>query len=359
MAEGKYIKVDDTIYPVIGEYAKVADAIVPITINAIKVDDAIEQIAIAESMPYTAETQNAELYRLTGAGVEDWHYDAADGSVVAVNADGESYWGVGTDVYKINADGTLGWIYASWAILTTSIAVENREGTTYVYVGDYAGNVLCLKDDGSPPTFVWAENVDVTYEPPIYALAVDTANGFVYAGASGYSYSKGVWRAQTSTGIFVKIYATTNNVISLAVDTGSPASVYYGDNVGTYRKISSAGYVYWTKTLTGSIAGIEIGRNGLGYLSCESEKKVYQFNPATGVTTWSYAPSPATSAYPYQIGVDASGNVYAVYRNDLGTSGNYIYKIDSDGDFVWRWQSYVDVRFHGMAVLPGIEAAGH
>ncbi len=171
--------------------------------------------------------------------MEDWHYNLADGVAVAVNAEGESYWAVGTTVVKLNADGTLGWTYSGFAVTTLSIALENRAGVTYVYSGDFEGNVVCVRDDGSPPTFIWAENVDITYLPPIYALAVDAANNSIYAGASIAAASKGVWQAALSTGIFVKRYASSENIIALAVDMDG--FIYCGDTPGNYRKLNSSG----------------------------------------------------------------------------------------------------------------------
>ena len=358
MALGKYCRVGDAIKTITGEHCRVGDAIKLGTINAPRIADDIKEISLADRYFYTAESQNDELYRGTAAGAEDWHYDLADATIVAVNSSGESYWGVGVDVVKLNADGTLAWTWSRYGVLVTSLAVENRSGIIYVYYGSIDGGVVCLVDTVVGPGEVWAVNVDATYGPPIYALAVDTANGLIYAGASFYAASKGVWRASVSTGTFVKRYASANDITALAVDTNSPASVYCGDDAGNYRKLSAEGYVYWTKTLTGTIVTIEIAHNGYGYLSCESEKKVYKFTPATGVEIWNYAPVPATSAYAYQIAVDSGGNVYACYRYLGGNAGNLIYKISKDGAFVWSWQSYVAVKFYGMAVTPGLEAGG-
>ena len=356
MSIGKYTQIAGVIKQIVGEYTQIGGVIKEITINALGIGGAIKEVSLADRYFYTSESINDELYRGTSSGAEDWHYDAADGVVVAVNEDGESYWGAGTDVIKLNADGTLAWTYSGHSAAVTSIAIEIDSGITYVYSGDYVGNVRkCV--DGVIAGLMWSVNVDATYGPPIYALAIDAENGQVYAGATFYAASKGVWRAATGTGTFVKRYASANDIMSLAVDVNTPASVYCGDSAGNYRKLSADGYVYWTKTLTGSIVSMEIAHNGYGYLACESEKKVYKFTPATGVEIWNYAPSPATDAYPYQIAVDSGGNVYAVYRNVGAQSGNFIYKISKDGAYVWKWQSYVNVKFYGMAVTPGLEAA--
>lgn len=354
MAEGKYCKVDGVIKTIVGEYCKVGGAIKTGVVNAMKIDGAIEQITLADRYFYTSESVNDELYRVTDAGVEDWHYDVADGTVVAVNEDGESYWGVGTDIVKLNADGTLGWTYASWAITTTSIAVENRAGVTYVYAGDAAGNVVCLRDDGSPPTFIWAENVDIAYGPAVYSLAVDASNNLIYAGVGVAAASRGVWRAATTTGIFVKIFASSYHIMALAVDMDG--KIYSGDSFSQYNKMNYSGYVYWTKARTDAIHGIEIAHNGYGYFTCESEKKVCKFDTSTGVTIWEY--TPGLASYAYKCAVDAGGNVYVVYRYLGGSAGNFIYKVDKNGNYVSRWQSYVNVKFYGIAITPGLEAAG-
>ena len=356
MATEKFANIGGVWKTVTDEYANIGGVWKTAVTNYANIGGTWKDVPIADRYFFSSESVNDELYRGTSAGAEDWHYDAADGTVVACNADGESYWGVGVDVVKLNADGSLAWTFSRYGVLVTSIAVENRSGVNYVYFGQFDGGVICLIDALTTTGEIWAVNVDITYGLPVYALAVDATNGFIFAGASVAALSKGVWRAAVSTGTFVKIYASADNIISLAVDTNSPASVYSGDSAGNYRKMSADGYVYWSQALTGHITSIEIAHNGYGYLACESEKKVYKFTPATGVEIWSY--TPATSAYAYQIAVDSSGNVYAAYRYLGGSSGNYIYKISKDGAYVWKWQSYVNVKFYGMAVTPGLEAAG-
>jgi len=355
MAEGKYVKIGGVIKTITGEYTKIGGAIKQGTINAIDVAG-IKQIALAGALIYSAENVNDEVYRITSAGVEDWHADYVDGKKVAVNSDGESYWAVETDVVKLNADGTQAWIYTGHSATIESIAIENDSGITYIYSGDFTGNVRRLLDGGNTAGLMWSVNVDITFEPPVYSLAVDAAGGYVYAGVGWQPLSKGVWRAAVGTGTFVNIYEAANDVGALAVDMATPAAVYMGDSVGNYRKLSANGYVYWTKTLTGSIPSIEIAHNGYGYLTCESEKKVYKFTPSTGVAIWNY--TPALASYAYDCAVDASGNVYVVFRNLGGIPGNFIYKVNKNGAFVWRYQSYVNVKFYGMAVTPGLEAAG-
>ena len=359
MPEGKYCKIGGDIKTIVGEYVEIGGVIKNVVTNAIEIGGAIKEISLGDRYVYTSESLNEELYRLTGAGAEDWHYDltVSDDTVIAVNEDGESYWGVGVNLVKLNADGTLAWTFSRYGVLITSITLENRSGVTYVYFGQFDGGVVCLLDALTAVGEVWAVNVDVTFGPPVYALAVDAANSLIYAGVGVAALSKGVWRAALSTGTFVKIYTSAEDISALAVDMDG--RVYSGDSAGNYRKISNAGYVYWTKTLTGSIVTIEIAHNGYGYLSCESEKKVYKFTASTGVAIWNYAPAPATSALAYRIAVDSSGNVYAVYRYLGGNSGNFIYKISKDGAFVWRWQSRVAVKFYGMAVTPGLEASGY
>jgi len=355
MAEGKYVKIGGAIKQVVGEYAKVGGAIVTGTINAVDIDG-IKQITLAEAdrYIYTSESVNDELYRITDTGVEDWHYDLADALAVAVNSDGESYWCVGTTLVKLYADGSFAWSHAGWAETSLAVALENRLGVTYVYYSDFGGGVICLRDNGASSSDVWSVNVDITFTPPVYALAVDAANGLVYAGVGVAAASKGVWRAAVSTGTFVKIFSSSYHIMALACDTSG--RVYSGDSHSNYNKLSSDGYVYWTKTRGDAIHSIEIAHNGYGYFTCESEKKVCKFEPSTGVTIWEY--TPGLSSYAYACAVDAEGNVYVVYRYLAGSSGNFIYKVDKNGNYVTRWQSYVNVKFYGMAATPGLEAAG-
>lgn len=354
MPTGKYCKIGGAIKTIVGEYVKIGGAIKTVTINALKIGGAIKQITLAARFIFTAESVNDELYRLTDVCAEDWHEDYADSTCVCANSDGQSYWGVGNDIKKLDDDGTLLWTYSGWAYPVLSICCENRSGTIYVYFGNSTGGVICVRDDGGSATHIWSENVDITYGPAVYSLAVDTANGLIYAGVGIAAASRGVWRAATATGIFVKIFSSLYHIFALAVDMDG--FIYSGDSFSKYNKMNHTGYVYWTKTRGDAIIGIEIAHNGYGYFTCESEKKVCQFTPSTGVTIWEY--TPGLSSYAYQCAVDAGGNVYVVYRYLGGTSGNFIYKVDKNGNYVSRWQSYVNVKFYGIAVTPGLEAAG-
>jgi len=352
MAEGKYVKIDGAIKQVVGEYTKIGGVIKEITTNAIKIGGDIKSIALADRFFYTGESVNGELYCVSNQGVEEWHYDAADPIVVAVNGNGESYWAVGSTVYKIKVDGTLGWTYTGHTTTIKSIALENRAGITYVYTGDFGGTVKCLIDGGTSAGVIWSGVVGTNHA--IYALAVDKAADQLIIG-TGWE-ADAIWRTALGEATFSRKYISSADITALAVDMDS--RVYSGDNAGNYRQLSLDGYVYWTKTRTGGISQIQIGHDGIGYCSVVSEKKILKWPRATGVTTWEYTPSPVTDAYAYGVGVDKGGNVYGLYRNDSAQSGNLIYKISKTGSYVWDWQSYVNVKFYGLAVTPGLKAAG-
>ena len=359
MALQKYVNIGGVWKPVTAEFVNIGGVWKNVATNYVNVGGDWKAVPVGNRFFFTGETVNQELYQGNAQGTSEWYYDCSPDApyAVACNDSGESYWCVGTDLIKLNSDGSLGWIHTSWSITKLSVATEKRGGYTYIYVGDYEGNVECLRD-GVTPTTVWATNVDPVNTPPVNALAVDSANGFVFVACGFYPSAMGMWRCDVATGTFgTRRFATTTSASAIAVDSGSPASVYLGDAT-KYYKLSADGYKYWEKTRAGVITQLVVGHDGYGYFSCETEKKIAKFTLSTGVTVWEY--TPGLASYAVGVGVDQTGSsVFGVFRNDGGTSGNYIYKVNGSGVYQWRWQSYVNVKFYGMAVTPGIKSAGY
>lgn len=353
MATGKYCKIGGAIRQITSEYTKIDGAIRQGTMNYPKIGGVIKTIPVADWYLYTAESVNDELYRVSNSAVEDWHVAIADGYRVAYDGNnGYSYWACGTNVYCLDDTGATQWTYTGHSVQVTALCVDFN-GT--VYTGDLGGTVKAIASfPGIGPGYsvIWSGQVGVGHA--IYALAVDvlSANNLLYIG-TGFS-ADAVWRTTTTEAAFYRIYASAADISALAVD--ADGKLYVGDNVGNYRQMANSGYIYWTKTRTGAITQIAIGHDGFGYCSVESEKKLLKWPRGTGVTDWEY--TPATAAYAYGIGTDLGGNVYGVYRNIAGQAGNYIYKVDSSGAFVWRWQSFVNTKYYGLAITPGLVGGG-
>jgi hypothetical protein len=349
MALGKYCKVDGVIKAIVGEYTKVGGVIKAGTINAVKVGDAIREISVAEKTIFACEQSSANrLYALDGDGNIAGGWPVYGGDIagpydVACDGDNNSYWACANNVYKINADGAIVWTYTGFTVPVTAICVD-VDGN--VYAGDSNGNVKKLNSAGS---LVWSQ---VPYVGTIHALAVDYSEGQLYS-AYGEGAAGGVYRFLVLNGNGSRVYYNASaNMFSIAIDEVTP-SLYVGDNAGNLRKMSTAGYVYWTVVKSGEIYAVRVGHNGYGYYINGSGGKVAQFALSSGSDSWSKLPGGTSRG----LAVDRSGNVYTSH-GPYGTVDAVIRKHDAAGVEQWAWQPYVNSEWRGVAVSPGIKAAG-
>ena len=348
MSEGKYCKIGGLIKTITGEYTKIGGAIKQGTINAIEIGGAIKQIAVAEKMIFAGEQGSDRLY-----AIDDSHNVVAgwpkygDGIAVAYDVacddDNNSYWACANNVYKIEADGTIAWTYTGHTVPVTAICVD-VDGN--VYTGDSGGTVKKLTSAGAQ---VWTK---APYIGTVHALAVDYSTGILYA-AYGVGTTGCVYRFLVANGNGFRIYYNaTNNIFSIAIDEVTP-SLYIGDNAGWLRKISTAGYVYWTVSTGGELYAVRVGHGGYGYYVNGSQGDVGKFSLSDGGNVWTDAPAGTSRG----LAVDRSGNVYSSH-DAYGTTNAVIRKNNSSGVEQWTWQEYINSEWRGVAVSPGIKAAG-
>jgi len=346
MALGKYCKIDGDIKQVVSEHTKVGGVIVPVTINAVDIAG-IKQIPIGDKYIWACEQGSDRLY-----GIDDSHVNLtgwpvyggtiADPADVACDSDGNSYWACANNVYKVELDGTITWTYTGFTVPVTAICVD-VDGN--VYAGDSGGMVKKLNSAGAQ---VWSKQ---PYVGTIHALAVDYSAGQLYA-AYGVGATGGVYRFLVLNGNGARIYYDgSNNIFSIAIDEITP-SLYIGDNAGQIRKITG-GFVDYTSSKFGEIYAVRVGHDGYGYYVNGSRGDVGKFTLATGADVWQDSPSGTSRG----LAVDAFGNVYSSH-GAYGSLNAVIRKNSSSGAERWTWQPYVNSRWHGIAVSPGIKAAG-
>jgi len=362
MAEGKFVRVNDTICPVVGEYARVNDAIVPINTNVARVNDALVQVGVGLVKLFVTEQVSDRLYGIDDdeANLDGWPvYGSgkyADPSDVACDADGNSYWACDAHVYKIAEDGTETWDYSGFGYPVLSICVD-ADG--YVYAGDYAGVVKCFNGNLSPgdPGFeVWSTSIGVG---TCNCLAIDYSEGRLYAGFSFGAQGR-VYRIVSSNGNAAVAFTTSTThgeVLGLGIDEDTP-SLYLGTSNGYVLKASTAGYYYWGSGSPrgGEINCVRVGHGGYGYCVRGSERYVEKFALNDGSNEWSIRP--AAGPVARSVAVDQFGHVWATFQVAGSSAHNKVRRYNSAGVEQWDWQPYLTAQMYGMAVKPGIKAAG-
>ena len=366
MTQAKYVKVAGVWEPVIAEYAKIGGAWKLATANRVKIGGVWKDIPVGAKYIFACEQFSDYLYGLddTPTDLAGWpkfgvdQYPPAvpaqwetitDPNDVAVDNDGNSYWACSNGVYKIGLDGTIAWRNDDHASTVLSICVD-ADG--YVYSGDFLGVVKKLSPAGAE---VWTKTLGASYS--VYALAVDYSAGRLYAG-TGNAHN-GVYSIVTLNGNATSIYTSPyGDVSGIAIDEGSPTSLYIGTNGGYLMKITLAGYVYWGDggAISTGVYNVRVGHDGYGYCATGPSGGLYKFNLSTGANTWHYIPGGTACAIG--CAVDMFGNVYGTWYVAGVSVRNIVRKVNSAGSLVWSYQPYESAQWMGIAVTPGIKAAG-
>ena len=360
MALAKYVKIGGVWKLASAEYAKVAGVWNQATSNFAKVGGAWKPVPIGEKYIWACEQSSDRLYAIDDnytelAGWPQYGGLIADPEEVACDDEGNSYWACWPDIYKYDIDGNKLWTYSGFGPPVTAICVD-ADG--FVYAGDLIGNVKKLDPSipgGDPLCVKWAS---APYVATVHALAVDHSAGFLY-GALGQITAGRIVRFGTAVGnASLVLYKAGFEFQSIAVDEGLP-SLYVGDNdtdvssPGNIRKISTAGYEYWKKSKGGEILAVRVGHDGYGYYVNGSDGDVGKFTLATGTNVWTDQPAGTSRG----LAVDAFGNVYSSH-GAYGSVNAVIRKNNSSGTEQWTWQPYINSEWRGVAVSPGIKAAG-
>lgn len=134
-------------------------------------------------------------------------------------------------------------------------------------------------------------------------------------------------------------------------------------------KMGTNGYVYWGDGEDNRVGGgppgsvqitaVRVGHDGWGYCSTGTLKELIRFQLSNGTLGWRAAIGGTASAAG--CAVDEYGNVYGTFRVAGTSTDNVVRKVNSSGTEQWGgtgWQPYVSAQFYGIAVSPGIKAAG-
>ena len=357
MATEKYVNIGGVWKAVSSEYVNIGGAWKNATTNYANIGGAWKAVPVGDKYIWACEQGSDRLY-----GIDDSHANLtgwpvyggtiADPADVACDSDGNSYWACDSSVYKIDIDGNEVWEYTGFTTRVLAICVD-LDG--YVYAADYVGDVRSLNGNLIPTdlNFVrWSQSIRVATDNPCNALAIDYSAGQLYAAFTTDTTGRMYRFLQVNGNYAIIYYNPDGKCLSVAIDEGTP-SLYIGDDAGQIRKISTGGYVYYTAGKLGELYAVRVGHGGFGYYVNGSRGDVGKFTLATGSDVWKDQPAGTSRG----LNVDAFGNVYSSH-GAFGSVNAVIRKNNSSGVEQWTWQPYVNSEWRGVAVSPGIKAAG-
>jgi len=361
MATVKYAKIGGAWKLVVAEHAKVGGAWKLVTSNYVKIGEIWKTVPIGEKSIFVCEQFSDRLYAIDdqpavitgwpeyGSGIVDPRSVAYDGN------NGYSYWACANKVYCMSDAGAIQWIYSGHATTVTAICVDYNG---MVYTGDLAGvtkKIVSFPGIGPGYSVAWSQTIGTNYA--VYALAVDASTGMLYAG-TGYA-KDAVYGCTANIGNWTIRYASTKgDVTGIGIDEDIP-SLYVGTGDGYLMKMGTNGYVYWGGSApipSAQIYAVCIGHDGHGYCATGTRKSIKQFIIATGAGGWEATIGGTADAVGCTV--DEYGNVYGTFRKAGTSTDNVVRKVNSSGTEAWNWQPYVSAQFYGVAVSPGIKAAG-
>jgi len=361
MAEGKYTQIGGVIKQIVGEYTSVGGVIKRGTVNALGIGGVIKQVPLGEKSIYVCEQFSDRLYAIddTPSVIAGWpKYGGGIVNPRSVAYDGNNgyvYFACDTSVYCYSSAGAHQWTYAGHTALVTAICVDYNGN---VFTGDVGGTVkhiVSFPGIGPGYSVAWSQRIGVNYA--VYTLAVDVSANTLYAG-TGLA-KDAVYGCTATVGNWTLRYTSAlGDVIGIAIDEGIP-SLYVGTVDGYLMKMGTNGYVYWGDggaIPSAQIYAVRVGHDGFGYCATGGRKSLRQFVLSTGTPGWEATIGGTAAAVG--CAVDEYGNVYGTFRVAGTSTNNVVRKVNSSGVEQWDWQPYVSAQFSGIAVSPGIKAAG-
>ncbi len=261
----------------------------------------------------------------TDTGVLKWMFTEVCDSVYclfsspAIGADGTIYVISlpNGNLYAINSDGTLKWIYDNQIVLVinSSMAI-GTDGT--IYVGALDGNLYAFNPNG---TLKWKYKTGY-YVDSSPAIGAD---GTIYVGSEDdYLYAinpNGTLKWKYKTGYYVDS--------SPAI--GADGTIYVGSDDGNLYAINPNGTLKWKYQTWGSIGiSIAIDADGTIYVIV-SDKFIYAINP-NGTIKWTHYVVNDIDVFSMAIGAD--GTIYV--------EGSNLYAFNPKGTLKWSYPTGIN-----------------
>jgi len=257
---------------------------------------------------------------------------SANGSIVAINADGTPRWKFGMDartlhspaitadgtvyagsldgkLYAIRADGTLKWKFVEQQEFLSAPAIA-ADGT--IYIGNDDGNLYAIRPDG---TQKWKFTTgDMVFSSP--AIATD---GTVYVGsADGYLY------AIHPNGSEKWKFAGSGMMNSTCI--GADGTIYISGDSTLYAVAPDGTGKWWFSGQAMSSGDLAIAADGTIYYPTSSNGNLYAIN-LDGTQKWAFKRE--AGAYFSSLAIGADGVIYA------GSETHDLYAITPDGTQKW------------------------
>jgi outer membrane protein assembly factor BamB len=177
---------------------------------------------------------DTNVYAINPDGTLNWIFNVPGGGISsspAIGSDGTIYVGsYDTYIYAINPDGTQKWAFRTGGAVISSAAVGS-DGTIYVGSGYPNDKFYAINHDGSEK---WTLNCPISWSSPAIGL-----QGEIYFGSQdGYLYAvnaNGTLRWKFDAG----------NIIYASPAIGYDGTIYVGADYGKFYAINPDGSINW------------------------------------------------------------------------------------------------------------------
>jgi outer membrane protein assembly factor BamB len=292
------------------------------------------------------------------AGTRPWRLRTGKGifSTPVLDGTDTAYFGsADRRFYAVDRHGNVRWRLKTGEIIDSAAtlgAPDPLAGGPTVTVGSADEHIYRLRDPERrnltrKQRIVWRFR---TEKPPQGGQIVNWWEGNVVTGPDGTLYAGntgGGMYAISPAGAELWSFPTGNALWSAAAidDAGR---IFFGSVDAHLYGIDAAGGPLWSKPTIGfNAASAAIGGDGTVYLG-SFDGNLYALDPATGAERWRFR----TSDHIYASAAleeNGSGETIAIYAASADGS---IYKLDADGNLVWRYDTGDPIRSSPVLGMP-------
>jgi outer membrane protein assembly factor BamB len=288
-------------------------------------DDWFDESPIIDSDGTIYAGSGRELYAINPDGSLKWMYQTGGsiiGSTPAIAEDGTIYFCSWDDyLHAINPDGTRKWRFCAHDDIASSPAIA-EDGTIYFGTMLSGNNIYAVNPNGTEK-WHYTTGYPVTSDPAIGddgTVYIGSCDDYLYA-----MYPNGTLRWRFKTGD--EIHSNP----SIADD----GTVYIGSNDGyLYALYPNNGTMKWkTKTGWGMYNGAAIGTDGIIYVG---DKGIHAIYPENGTKKWTFNLGSDWWVALSSPAISADGTIYIGIETIHTIEQGDIIAINSDGTERWR-----------------------
>ncbi|ASV44084.1 hypothetical protein PBI_SCTP2_69 [Salicola phage SCTP-2] len=278
-------------------------------------------------------TNSGTIYKFDNDNNELWTFNNHTGSISGLAKDNSHLYSVsyGDDTAKkIDTNGNEIWTFTentSPRCICVDPNGNSYNGGVYIFKLDSNGNKL------------WQSSY---ISNNCHSVCIDN-NLNVYGGIGDGSIKK-----IDTNGNELWSYSIFNN-ITYIVRTDKQNNIYTGDSAGNLKKLDGDGNELWSVSPKHNDAIRFLALDNKGYIYTTSDDKTVKKNDGLGNTVWSFT----TLGKNYSVYVDQVDNVY-VTAMDFTDDNAYIYKLNSEGQKIWRKDMLNNDIRYGLAIESGI-----